>query len=385
MRRELRIAIDGRVLGQRGVGRYLSNLLQGLAARPDPARYLVMLGRRSRRELLPDDPRFEPRFFGRLHPAWAEQVALPRAARAWGADLLHYPDNSGALWPGLPMLLTLHDTMWRRPLDQAIARPSLRQRLQDAYRKAVCPRAAGAAARILTISGHSERCIRQELGVPAAKLGRVTEGVDPVFSRRAPDAEVRRRLKAMGVTAPYVLCSGAADRRKNIDRLILAFGRARAGSARLRRAALVVTSLRPGEEGSTTYRESAAMAGVGRWVRFLPYVDDLDMRALYQGALCFAFPSLWEGFGLPVLEAYSLGCPVLAARAGALPETAGHGAVFADPLSVGSLARGLASAAGPAGRAALRRGARTALRRHRWDLSAAQHWKAYREAAPVAD
>jgi glycosyltransferase involved in cell wall biosynthesis len=381
MKRPLRIAIDARVLGQRGVGRYLANLLQALSQRRDPARYLLLLGRLSRLERVPDDPRFETLDLGGLHPAWAEQVAVPRAARAWGADLLHYPDNSGALRPGLPMLLTLHDTMWRRPLGQAIAQPTLRQRLQDAYRKAVCPRAARAAARILTISRHSLGCLRNELGLAVAKLSLVTEGVDPVFGTRATPGDVRARLRRLDVVGPYVLCSGAADRRKNIDRLIQAFALARGRDARLRGAKLLVTSLRPGEAAATTYRQSAKDAGLGGAMQLLPYVSDLDMRALYQGALCFAFPSLWEGFGLPVLEAYSLGCPVLASQAAALPETAGQGAVLADPLSVNDLARGLVEACGPKGRAALRRGAAAALRRHRWDLSAAQHWRAYRQAA----
>lgn len=380
-RPELRIAIDARVLGQRGVGRYLSNLLAALARRPDPARYLLLLGRRSRRDLVPADPRFEAQDLGGLHPAWAEQVAVPRAARAWGADLLHFPDNSGALRPGLPMLLTMHDSMWRRPLSQAIARPSLRQRIQDRYRKLVCPLAARRADRVLTISAHSLRSLRSELGLPADKLGLVTEGVDPVFQRRIGANEARARVRALGLDGPYVLCSGAADRRKNIDRLILAFARARRTDARLRTAALVVSSLRPGEAATTTYQETARSAGLGSAFRVLPYVGDEDLRALYQGALCFAFPSLWEGFGLPLLEAFSLGCPVLAARAGALPEVAGRGAILADPLSVQALAQGLAAACGPAGKKALQTGAAAALRRCGWPKSAAQHWAAYQAVA----
>lgn len=379
MKRPLRIAIDARVLGQRGVGRYLSNLLAALSARPDAARYLLLLGRQSRHELVPKDPRFEVLDLGGVHPAIAEQWSAPRAAKAWGADLLHYPDNSGALFPGLPTLLTMHDTMWRRRLADAIAKPSLRQRLQDAYRKAVCPGAARAATLVLSISKHSLGCLRNELGLPPAKLRAVTEGVDPVFTRRLSPAAVRARLKALEVRGPYVLCSGAADKRKNIDRLILAFAQARQADARLRSARLLITSLRAGEAATTTYQASAQAAGLGEAFQLLPYVSDQDMQALYQGALCFAFPSLWEGFGLPVLEAYSLGCPVLLSKAGALPETGGAGAIYADPLNIREMAQGLRLACGPQGRAALRRGAVAALKRRRWDLSAAQHFAAYAE------
>jgi glycosyltransferase involved in cell wall biosynthesis len=381
MSAELRIAIDARVLGQRGVGRYLSNLLAALLRRRERARYLLFLGRASRRELLPDDPRLEIQDLSGIHPAWAEQILIPRRARAWGAQVLHYPDNSGALRPGLPMVLTLHDTLWRRPLAEAIAHPSLRQRWQDYYRKFVCPRAAHVAALVLTISRHSQTALLTELGLDPSRVRRVTEGVDPVFRRRPHPREAAARVRALGLRRPYVLCSGAADRRKNIDRLIHAFARCVASDRRLARAELVVTSLRPGESAATDYVASAQAAGVGSRVRFLPYISDADMAALYTRALCFAFPSLGEGFGLPVLEAYSLGCPVLAARAGALPETAGTGAVLVDPLSVTALAEGLRAACGPVGRAALRRGAAARLRACTWERSAAQHWSAYREAA----
>ena len=103
-------------------------------------------------------------------------------------------------------------------------------------------------------------------------------------------------------------------------------------------AQLAVTSLRPGEAATPTSPETARAAGVESRVRFLPYISDDDLKALYQGAAVFAFPSLWEGFGLPVLEAYAMGCPVLVSAATALPEVAGAGAVYADPLDVEDLA-----------------------------------------------
>ena len=154
MREPLRVAVDTRVLGRRGVGRYLANLLRALVQGREAPFLRLYLGPDSLREAVPRHPRVSVEEL-EGHPAWAEQVLIPRRARAWGAQVLHYPDNSGALRPGLPMVLTLHDTMWRRPLGQAIAHPTLRQRLQDRYRKFVCPRAAHAAVRVLTVSRHS--------------------------------------------------------------------------------------------------------------------------------------------------------------------------------------------------------------------------------------
>lgn len=380
----LKVAVDARVLGQRGVGRYLANLLRALSESRGDFSMRLFLAPSSVEACVPKDPRFSVERLQGVHPAWAEQVLIPRRARAWGAQVLHFPDNSGALRPGLPMVLTLHDTMWLRPLSQAIARPTARQRLQDRYRKFVCPRAAQAAKLVLTVSRHSAGDIAARLGVPKAALRVVAEGVDPVFKTRLGKGLQSRLLTGLGLKGPYVLASGAADRRKNIDRLIQAFAQARGMDPRLAKAELAISSLRPGEAATTNYAATAAASGVAGALRFLPYVSDEQMKALYQGALCFAFPSLWEGFGLPLLEAFSLGTSVLAASAGALPEVAGQGAVYADPLDVPDLARGLILASSPKGRAARQSKARARLRVYGWDLSARQHLAAYEAVAAPA-
>lgn len=347
--------MDARVLGARGVGRYLAGLLQGLSQLRHPHRFLVFLQPASRRDLVPQDRRFISVDIGRVNPAWAEQSLIPRRARALGADVLHFPDNSGAIRPGLPVVLTMHDTMWRRPLSQAIAHPTLRQRAQDAYRKWVCPRAAAAAAQVITISQHSRQCIEKELRIDPAKLNVVYEGVDSRLSKRLPAARAAALRQSLGVRGTYVLASGAADKRKNIDRLIEAFAQATVKPGPLHQARLVLTSLRPGEAATTTYAATAKRCKVETRLVSPGYVSDDQLKALYQGALCFAFPSLWEGFGLPLLEALSLGCPVLAAKAGALPEVGGRAVVYADPLSVASLSSGLEAACGREGQAALKK------------------------------
>jgi len=382
-RRALRIAVDGRVLGHRGVGRYLSNVLQAAARLKHPHQFLVYLGPASKLELLPRDPRFVARRLPPSHPAVAEQWALPRAARAEGADLIFYPDNSGAVRPGLPMVLALLDTMWQRPLRDAIAKPTLRQRIQDRYRKVVCPRAAAAARAVITISQHSARCLELALGLRAPKLTVVDLAADPALRRPLPAAQALALRQALGLKRgqAYVLASGAADKRKNVDRLIQAFALARRQDPRLAKALLVITSLRPGEGATTTYEDTARAADVLGALRFVGYVDDAQMKALYQGALCFAFPSLWEGFGLPVLEAFALGCPVLISAAGSLPEVGGQAAVYADPTSVPDLARGLSQAAFGPKRARLLALARAREKRYTWERCAREHLTVFERVA----
>ena len=382
-RRALRIAVDGRVLGHRGVGRYLSNTLQAAARLKHPHQFLVYLGPASKAELLPADPRFLPVRLPASHPAWIEQRVLPRAARHAGADVLFYPDNSGALAPALPMVLTLHDTMWERPLGDAIARPTLRQRLQDRYRKFVCPRAARAASAVITVSRHSARCLQQSLGLHPPKLSVVDEAADFGLRRPLEAASAQRLRTALGLPQglPYVLVSGAADKRKNVDRVIQAFGSAQRRDRRLAKAMLVITSLRPGEGATTTYVETARTAKVDAALRFTGYVEDEQMKALYQGALCYAFPSLWEGFGLPVLEAFALGCPVLISEAGSLPEVGGRAAVYVDPLSVDSIAAGLIEASFGKRRQALIKAGRAREKGYTWERCAHGHLKVFEAVA----
>ena len=370
----LHVAIDARVLGERGVGRYLSSLLAALASIKGPQRYSLFVNSKSRPELAPSDPRFEIVNLGAVSPALAEQRLIPRLAKARGADLLHYPDNTGALFPGLPMVLTLHDGMWRRPLSEAILHPSLRQRLQDSYRKFVCPRAARRAAAVITVSRFSARELALALGL-GPTLHVVPNALGPGFERPLPAAALKRELAGLGLSGAFFFCSGAADRRKNISRLIRAFA-----AARLKGMRLVVSSLRPGEQAATDYAAVARACGAEDSVRFTGFVSEIQLKALYQGASAYVFPSLWEGFGLPMLEAYALGCPVLASNAGALPEVGGKAALYADPQSEASLTEGLGRVL-KLHRPEFRRRAKRELARFSWERSAAQTLDIYYRAA----
>jgi glycosyltransferase involved in cell wall biosynthesis len=368
------VAVDARVLGGRGAGRYLANLLAAMAALEAPLRVTLFTLDKSQESLAPRDPRFEIVNLGSTHPALAEQWFIPRQAARRGAHLIHYPDNSGALFPGLPMVLTMHDSMWRRPLAQALLYPTWRQRLQDRYRKAVCPRAARAAGRVITVSQFSAGELRESLGI-GEKLEVVLNGLDHQFDRRLTAPAQHRLLKGLGLRRPFVFCSGAADRRKNISAFIRAFAR-----SRQKQADLVVSSMRPGEMATTDYAQAASQAGISGRVKFLGFVSEDELKALYQGALAYAFPSLWEGFGLPVLEAFAMDCPVLCASAGALPEVAGKGAWMVDPRSEESMARGLDGLLRSRRSVWVARGRRE-LKRFSWERSARQTLRIYSQVA----
>jgi glycosyltransferase involved in cell wall biosynthesis len=369
----LHVGIDARVLGERGVGRYLSNLLRGLADIKGKHQFTLFTLAKSQTDLAPKDSRFKIVNLGKLHPALAEQWVIPREAARRGVQVLHYPDNSGAIAPGLPMVLTMHDGMWQRPLGEALLHPTLRQRLQDRYRKFVCPRAARAANAVITVSNFSAQEIQKSLAL-GTKLRVIPNAVDDSFRHPLSSSTCKRLLKGLGLNHPFIFCSGAADRRKNISRLIQAFA-----LSQIENIELVVSSLRPGEKETTDYEATVKQAGLEGRVRFLGFVSEDELKALYQTALAYIFPSLWEGFGLPILEAYALGCPVLCSNVAALPEVAGNGARFVDPLKIESIAEGLkAILRGP--RSVWTRKGRRELGRFSWAKTARETFAAYQRA-----
>ena len=379
--RGLRIAVDARILGRRGVGRYLASLLQAMVKLAPQDHFVLFVGPRSQREQIPKTKNIKVIDLPLSHPALLEQWDIPALARKQGCDLLHSPDNTGPLSAGLPLVLTMHDSMWRRPLSQAIGRINWSLRLQDIYRKWVCPRAAHGAARVITISEFSKGDLLGALKLSADKLCVIPEAVHSDFCKPLSAAKKSSLLKGMKIRGSYVLASGAADKRKNIDRLIRAFARAAHSKGLLSKCRLVITSLREGELESTTYLNTAKELNVEKKIMWPGYVSDDEMKALYQGALCFAFPSLWEGFGLPILEAYSLGCPVIASDSTAVKETAGAGALLVDPENTAALEQALLAAAKPSLRKRLIAEGKKELKKYSWNKAAKATLAVYRQAA----
>ncbi|HET9673676.1 MAG TPA: glycosyltransferase family 1 protein [Gaiellaceae bacterium] len=231
-------------------------------------------------------------------------LGLPRAARE--ADVLHCPTFRGPLVSSVPLVVTV--------LDLAVLRhPELFNRWNATYSRLTVPRVVRAARRLIAISEFTKRELVELLGVDASRVDVI--GVPPRdgLSPDGPRAE-----------GDYVLAVGTLEPRKNLERA--AEGAARAG-AELR----VV-----GAQG---------WGGVGaNGVRWLGEVDDAELARLLRGARALVYPSLYEGFGIPILEAMSVGTPVVTSRGGATEEVAGGAAVLVDPLDPASIAEGIEDA-----------------------------------------
>jgi alpha-1,3-rhamnosyl/mannosyltransferase len=218
------------------------------------------------------------------------------------------------------VVVTIHDLISlvgvksNDPVDTFVQRHWLRRALRH-------------ADAVVSVSDSTSRDIRKHLAVPDDRLHVVPHGVSDEFHPR-DRAEVASVLCKYGVRAPYVLTVGAGAERKNIRRLENAFASIR--------------SVHPDLSLAITGRTEAALPGESQaGIMPLGYVDRDDLPALYSGAAVFAFPSLYEGFGLPVLEAMACGTPIVCGDGSSLPEVAGDAAVTVDVSSVEAIADGL--------------------------------------------
>lgn len=367
---KLTIGIDARCLTVdhlRGMGNYLSGMIGALAAdqnlswqffsdRPDLPFHNPLPGRGNAPLAAFDCPGFRFRLW--------EQAALPTQAWWHGINVLHCTENTAPLWQPVPTVITIHDTMvWDR--DEAIA-PGF-------YRDRLLPRAFGRAAGLITISEQSKRDILRLWPSLAAKLHVVPHGVEPAFLDAQP-APLDEPLRAAGIRAPYLLYCGGTMPRKRLSWAVEVF--AALADPPLQ---LVVLGMPAGSHAATR----AALAPELRdRVVFAPFLARSLMPRLFQNAAALLYPTLYEGFGFPALEAQAVGTPVLMSALGSLAELVGPGAVVLEPEDRG----GWIAAA----RAALDRrrdaaqpetAARHWAQRFSWDASAAAHLAVYRRAA----
>jgi glycosyltransferase involved in cell wall biosynthesis len=261
--------------------------------------------------------RFDPR--SRVRRVLAEQTLLPRAVRAAAPDLLHNLFNTAPVLPQILQVTTIHDLVFKRHPESGLLAKGV---------EIVVPLAASRSVRIVTDSEASKSDLVRFLDVPAESVDVAPLGPGlPVAVIGPPPAELRRSLR-LG-DSPLVLSVLAKRPHKNAERLIEAFARVPDG-------VLVV----PGY--STRYEQELEgrieELELGSRVRLLGWVDDATLDGLYRAADCFVFPSLAEGFGLPVLEAMLRGAPVACSNATSLPEVAGDAALLFDPLDVDAIA-----------------------------------------------
>jgi glycosyltransferase involved in cell wall biosynthesis len=308
------------------------------------ARYLAQLAQGSGVDLV----RFAHHGEGRAVTAYRDAVwyplVLPRLARRARLDVLHCPTFRAPLAPpACPLVVTVHDLA-------VLRHPETFNQWTRRYSRLCVPRVARAARLVIAVSEHTKRELVDLLRTPEEKIRVVPNGVADVFGPNGP-AE----------TGDYVLAVGTLEPRKNLARL--------AEATRLLGVDLRIAG------GSGWGRVELGEVGV----RPLGRVSDEELARLYRGARCLAYPSLYEGFGIPIVEAMASGTPVVTSRGGATEEVAGGAGVLVDPLDPASIAAGIEEAV--ARREELVRAGLDRAREFSWAETARRTAEVYREAA----
>jgi len=361
----LRIGIDARLAFRRGVGTYAANLIQALARQDQVHRYFLFNAPAALKALV-RNRRFEWVNFPFANAAFYEQVLLPRVAASLDLDLLHFVDNSASALTDLPFVVTLHDTMFQRPLLKVRPNPTFRQRLVWGYKQWSIPRSAPRAAAILTVSDFSKGRIVEGMGLPSSKVFVTPEGVDRGVFR----PQVRKPSKLF-----KVLVHGAADERKNLSNILKAAKRLVEKGKVFQ---LTVIGMDEKELDCTNLLKEEAELGIGRQVDWVGNVASEMLQQVYAEADLLLYPSRWEGFGLPVLEAFACGVPVVTSTTTSLPEVAGKAALLVDPESPEQIASAVGRVMGsPVLRRRLVAAGHRRAKLFTWDRTAKETLKVY--------
>ncbi|HEX6974380.1 MAG TPA: glycosyltransferase family 1 protein [Vicinamibacterales bacterium] len=324
----MRIAIDARKLRDYGIGTYVRNLLRYLS-RFDQATDYVLL---CRSEDCGIDEELGENFRSVVEdaPAYSvqEQVTVPIALRREGVDLFHAPHY--VLPPLTPCksVVTIHDCIHLRFPQY------LPNRLGYAYARASLWTAAHRSDRVLTVSEASKRDILRYFRVPPAKIDVIYNAIDERFGETPPSEEIARVRERYQLNDPFVLYAGNIKPHKNLERLIESFHTLRRGGFENVKLLII------GDEISkyATLRRAVHKYKLHKHVRFFGFVSDQTLAALYRLAAVFVFPSLYEGFGLPPLEAMASGTPVITSNVSSLPEVVGDAAILIDPYEPDAIA-----------------------------------------------
>ncbi|MBE0660610.1 MAG: glycosyltransferase family 4 protein [Bryobacteraceae bacterium] len=332
----LRILIDARHIQDFGFGTYIRNLVRALSGLDSPHRFILVCSRKDQTEFDGLAGNFQILPYERTDAELFDQFAFPAFARGVRADLIHIPLNVVPLFLPRPYVVTVHDLSalffdapenWRLELVRARMRRGLMR-----------------ASRVIAVSESTRQDAEQMLGIPSSRITRIYGAADPRYTRLDPAAEAERRLtlERYQIKYPFLLYTGSVKPQKNVARLVEAFALVR-GELEDHPVYKNLRLIIIGDQISTSpnLRQAVLHSRVESRVRFLGFVPFETLRVFYSSAAAFVFPSLYEGFGLPPLEAMASGTPVVSSNVTSLPEVAGDAAYFVNPDNVFEIARGI--------------------------------------------
>ncbi|MEO8188704.1 MAG: glycosyltransferase family 1 protein [Acidobacteriota bacterium] len=328
-----RIGIDARKVKDYGIGSYIRDLLDAIGRRAESEQYrfLVYVGSADRDALPALPPHFE--ITAEEAPGYSIAELTGFAWRIFRdrLDLFHATHYVLPPLPGTKSVVTIHDII------HLLYPQFLPSRAAHLYARFMIRRALQRADRIITVSYNSKRDLTDYFGIPGSRTEVIYNGVSPRFHPDVSPKERRRVAERHGLPTPYLLFLGGEKPHKNVQNVVRAFAEARRRQELPQ--TLVLAGPMPANEGRLEALISALdLSGA---IRRPGIVDEADLPGLYAGADALLYPTLYEGFGLPVVEAMACGVPVLTSSTSALQEIAGGYACLVDPMDVDAIANGI--------------------------------------------
>lgn len=310
----MRIAIDARMYRESGIGRYIRNLLTQLQKLDFENEYFILLAKKDFENLEFRD-NFKKVLANFRWYGLSEQIKMPKILHNLKADLVHFPHfNAPLLYQG-KFIVTIHDLIHQHfQMRRATTHDPLIYNLKQWGYKKVFKNAINKSSKILVPSNYVKKMLINEWGMDSEKIVVTPEAVD--------DKLLTIIGKTSQVKSPYIFYVGNAHPHKNVEGLIKAF-------LKLKEKYYDLKLVLSGHDHYFWQRIKKENQQEG--IVYTGYVDDEELVALYKNASCFVMPSFEEGFGIPLLEAFACGCPVVASDAGSLKEVGGDACIYFDP------------------------------------------------------
>lgn len=333
----MRIAIDARMLTNTltGVGRYLLNLIKHLAEIDKENEYRILAASRlsldnflskfqapNFRKIIVKTPMVSPR----------QHFTIPPVLRRERIDIFHYPQFDLPLFQKCKSVITIHDLNVLQIADYFPKQRFIRR----TYSRWITKVSLQRAEKIIAISQSTKEDIIRHFKTPKEKIEVIHEAADEHF-HPLPQEATRKTLEKYSLSSPYLLYVGVRRAHKNLLRLLEAHKLLRENRKIVHKLVIV------GEEDPRfpQVKRKVRELGLNEEVIFTGYLPEKDLPYFYNGATLFIFPSLYEGFGMPVLEAMACGTPVVCSHTSSLPEIAGETAIFVDPHNIKAMAEGM--------------------------------------------
>jgi glycosyltransferase involved in cell wall biosynthesis len=327
----VRIGIDARKLHDFGIGTYIRNLLRQLARLDGRTEFVLLCRPWDVPALASLGENFRPVVETSGNYSIAEQVRIPFALRREGVTLFHAPHYVLPPLVSCKSVVTIHDCV------HLMFPQYLPNRLALAYARTSIALASRRATRVMTVSDSSKRDIVRLFGTDPDKISVIYNAYDERFGVEPREEDVVRVRERYQLHDEFVLYAGNVKPHKNLERLIEAFDIVRTRGLDHLKLVLI------GDDISkyAALRRAVHQHQLHKYVRFLGYLPEETLAVMYRLAGVFVFPSLYEGFGLPPLEAMASGTPVVTSNVSSLPEVAGDAAMLVDPYDPHAIAEGI--------------------------------------------